>query len=228
MASAVRLATGTHRWPIYQRATGLSQSIYAGMAQALARRQNAQLSGLALMFRRSSWDVRSLSKAPCRRQPRRPVSSSRWQPVRPGMETVLKQTFATPNGFEALIRRWFEEMFTGTSNAAVVASTVERAKRLTRSIGEKLLLNMLRYDVARPSLADLRVSVMAVQTTYNNEKRERRPMSKGQTTPYLDVLRARIPSVRIETIPDTGHFPQIDERTQTNALLDSFLATPPY
>jgi pimeloyl-ACP methyl ester carboxylesterase len=148
----------------------------------------------------------------------------------PAMETVLKQTFATPNGFEALIRRWFEEMFTGKSNAAVIASAVERAERLPRSIGEKLLLDMLRYDVGRltTSLADLRVPVMAVQTTYSNEKRERRPMSKGQTTPYLAMLRARIPSVRIETLPDTGHFPQIVERTQTNALLDSFLATPPY
>ena len=46
---------------------------------------------------------------------------------------------------------------------------------------------------------------MALQTTYSNEQRERRPMSKGQTTPYLDMLRARIPSVRIEIIEDTGH-----------------------
>jgi pimeloyl-ACP methyl ester carboxylesterase len=145
----------------------------------------------------------------------------------PAMETVLKQTFATPNGFEALTRRWFEEMFTAKSNAAVVASVVERAGRLPRSIGEKLLLDMLRYDVGRltASLADLRVPVMALQTTYSNEQRERRPMSKGQTTPYLEMLRARIPSVRIEIIEDTGHFPQIDEVAQTNALIDSFLAT---
>jgi hypothetical protein len=52
-------------------------------------------------------------------------------------------------------------------------------------------------------------------------------MSKGQTTPYLDMLRARVPSARIEIIEDTGHFPQIDEAAQTNALLDSFLATIP-
>ena len=52
-----------------------------------------------------------------------------------------------------------------------------------------------------------------------------RPMRKGQTTPYLDMLRARIPSVRIEIIEDTGHFPQIDESGETNALLDSFLAS---
>ena len=90
----------------------------------------------------------------------------------PAMETVLKQTFATPNGFEALTRRWFEEMFTAKSNAAVVASVVERAGRLPRSIGEKLLLDMLRYDVGRlsTSLADLRVPGMALQTTHSNEK----------------------------------------------------------
>lgn len=85
----------------------------------------------------------------------------------------------------------------------------------------------LRYDVGglTKSLADLRVPVMALQTTYSNEKRERRAMSKGQTTPYLDTLRARVPSVRIEIIEDTGHFPRIDESGQTNALLDSFLAS---
>jgi pimeloyl-ACP methyl ester carboxylesterase len=52
-------------------------------------------------------------------------------------------------------------------------------------------------------------------------------MSVGQTTPYLDMLRARIPSVRIEVIEKTGHFPQIDEPAQTNALIDSFCARLP-
>ena len=147
----------------------------------------------------------------------------------PAMETVLQQTFATPNGFEDLIRRWFQEMFTGMSNAAVVASVVERAERLPPLIGKKLLLDLLRYDVGRltTSLADLRVPVMALQTTFSNEQRERRPMSKGQTTPYLDMLASRIPSVRTEVIENTGHFPQIDEFAQTNALLDSFLASLP-
>jgi pimeloyl-ACP methyl ester carboxylesterase len=30
--------------------------------------------------------------------------------------------------------------------------------------------------------------------------------------------------VRIEIIPDTGHFPQLDERARVNALIDSFIA----
>ncbi len=120
-------------------------------------------------------------------------------------------------------------MFTTTSDPAMAASVVERAERLPRSVGEKMLADLVRYDVSRltTALADLLVPVMSLQTTYSNEKRERRPMSKGQTTPYLDMLRARIPSVRIEIIPDTGHFPQIDESAQTNALLDNFLAMLP-
>ena len=143
------------------------------------------------------------------------------------MEMTLRETFATPDGYSTLVRRWFQDMFTVKSDPAVVTSIIKRAERLPRSIGEKLLFDMVRYDVGRltTTLADLQVPVMALQTTYSNEQRERRPMRKGQTTPYLDMLRARIPSVRIEIIEDTGHFPQVDEIAQTNALLDSFLAT---
>ena len=147
----------------------------------------------------------------------------------PAMEVTLKETFATPDGYPTLIARWFREMFTTKSKPAVVAAVVERAGRLPRAIGEKVLLDAVRYDTGRlaTSLGSLRVPVMAIQTTYSNERRERRSMTAGQTTPYLDMLRARIPSVRIEIIEDTGHFPQIDEPVQTNALIDSFCARLP-
>jgi pimeloyl-ACP methyl ester carboxylesterase len=88
---------------------------------------------------------------------------------------------------------------------------------------------MVRYDGSRlaSSIADLRIPVMVIQTTYSNEKRERRSMTKGQTSPYLEMVRAAIPTARIEIIEDTGHFLQIDESGQTNALLDGFLETLP-
>ena len=147
----------------------------------------------------------------------------------PAMQRALQDIFATPGGYADLVRRWFVEMFTAKSNASVVAGAAERAGRLAPAIGQRLLADMARYDVGRlaTSLADLRVAVMAIQTTYSNAQRERRVMRKDQTTPYLEMLRARIPSARIEIIPDTGHFPQIDEAGQTNALIDSFLASLP-
>lgn len=142
-----------------------------------------------------------------------------------GMEQTLRDMFATPAGFATVTGTWFKDMFTGKSDPRIVTAVVERAGRLARPIGEKLLTDMQRYDVTRleASLAALRVPVMAIQTTYSNERRERRPMTLGQTTPYLDMLRAKIPGVRIEIIPNTGHFPQLDEPARTNVLMNEFL-----
>ena len=39
------------------------------------------------------------------------------------------------------------------------------------------------------------------------------------------MLRDAIPSVRIEIIEETGHFPQLDEPARTNAAIAGFLAT---
>ena len=87
-----------------------------------------------------------------------------------------------------------------------------------------MLLDLVRYDSVRLviSLASLSLPVMAVQSTYSNEQRERQSMTKGKATPYLNMLCTNMPSARVEIIPDTGHFPQIDNATQVNGLLDDF------
>jgi pimeloyl-ACP methyl ester carboxylesterase len=143
----------------------------------------------------------------------------------PAMEAVLRERFAEPNGYATTVKSLFTEMFTANSDPDVAAAVQARAERLPRAIGEKMLTDMQRYDVGRlaAALAGLRVPVMALQTTYSNEKRERKPLRAGQTTPYLDMVRTNVPSVRVEIIPDTGHFPQLDASARTNALLDGFL-----
>ena len=142
------------------------------------------------------------------------------------MEPVLMERFATAEGYVAITKALFNDMFTARSDSTVAASVVERALHLPRAVGEKMLIDLLRYDVGRltSSLASLRVPVMALQTTFSNEKRERSTMRQGQTTPYLDMVRGCVPSVRVEIIEDTGHFPQLDESARTNAAIDSFLA----
>ena len=154
------------------------------------------------------------------------VDGSQFSPV---MEPVLRQRFATPDGYTAFTATLFRDMFNARSDKAMAASVIQRATRLRRLIGEKMLTDMLRYDVGRltSSLASLRVPVMALQSTYSNDKRERVSMRQGQTTPYLDMLRANAPGVRDEIIEDTGHFPQLEESARTNALIDSFIASLP-
>lgn len=141
------------------------------------------------------------------------------------MESVLTERFATPNGYQTMVEGLFQDMFTARSDQAMIASVIARARRLPQPIGEKMLADLLRYDVGRltGALASLRVPVMALQTTSSNERRERRTMRKGQTSPYLAMVRSCVPSARIEIIEETGHFPQLDESAQTNALIAGFL-----
>jgi pimeloyl-ACP methyl ester carboxylesterase len=143
------------------------------------------------------------------------------------MEATLTATFAQPNGFALMVGGMFRDMFHAKADRAVVAAVAARVQRLPREVGEKMMLDLQRYDKWRltASYGCLRVPVMAIQTTYTNEKRERKSLQAGQTTPYLEMLRGAVPSARIEVIEETGHFPQLEEPARTNALLDSFLAS---
>ena len=142
------------------------------------------------------------------------------------MGPTLRAAFAQPNGFAAMAQSLFKDMFTAKSAPFTAQAVVDRALRLPREVGEKMLTDLQRYDTHRltASLRSLRLPVMAIQTTGSNDKRERVSLKKGQTTPYLDMLRGAVPDVRIEIVEDTGHFPQLDEPVQTNALLDRFLS----
>ncbi len=142
-----------------------------------------------------------------------------------GMGPGLRAAFARPNGFASMQQGQFKAMFTAKSDPAVVNAVVERAVRLPREVGEKMMVNLQRYDEYRllASLRSLTVPVMAIQTTFTNPQRQRSSLMPGQSSPYLDLLRAELPSVRIEIVEDTGHFPQLDEPERTNALLDNFM-----
>jgi pimeloyl-ACP methyl ester carboxylesterase len=144
----------------------------------------------------------------------------------PAMAPVMRERMAKPGGFTEMAKGMFTDMFTAKSDKAVAAAVVARALRLPVEIGSKLLPDIGRYDIARfaASLAGVRVPVMALQATYSNEKRERKTMTAGQSTPYLEMVAKAQPTARIEIVPDTGHFPQLDEIAQTNTLLASFIA----
>ena len=131
------------------------------------------------------------------------------------MEATLRTKFAQANGYETMVQGMFRNMFHAKADRAVAAAVAARVQRLPREVGEKMLLDLQRYDVWRltASLGCLRVPAMAIQTTYANERRERKSLKAGQTTSHLEMLRGSLPSVRTEIIEETGHFPQLEEPT---------------
>jgi pimeloyl-ACP methyl ester carboxylesterase len=128
--------------------------------------------------------------------------------------------------YKALVRGLFAPMFTPRSDPAVAAAAMERALALPEAIGQALLLSLVRYDVAKlaPVLQRTTKPLLVLQTTFINERRERATMRPGQTTPYLDFIRANVPDARIEILPDVGHFPQLDAPADTNRVFQRFLA----
>jgi pimeloyl-ACP methyl ester carboxylesterase len=122
-------------------------------------------------------------------------------------------------GFPAFAEALFRQMFFTPS--AQATSIIERAKRLPAEVGAALFPSMARWDAGQidAALAAVRVPLLAIQSTSMSPERKRSPMRAGQTSPWLDLLRERVPGVRIEILPGLGHFPQIEAAERVNALL---------
>jgi pimeloyl-ACP methyl ester carboxylesterase len=151
------------------------------------------------------------------------VDGSRFAPE---AAQIFEARFAAGE-YVALARGMFAQMFTPGSDAGTVAAVVDRALRLPEPMGQALLLALVRYDVEKfeSVLESLRKPLLVLQTTFVNDKRVRLTMQPGQTTPYLDFIRAKVPAARVEVVCDVGHFPQLDAPAETNRALESFVAT---
>ena len=128
-------------------------------------------------------------------------------------------------GFQAFAEALFAQMFLDPSTPQA-ASVIERAKRLPAKIGAALFPTMARWDAGKivSALAAVRGPFLAIQTTSMSPERKRSPMRAGQTSPWLDLLRERVPGVCIEILPGLGHFPQIEAADRVNALLATLAA----
>lgn len=122
-------------------------------------------------------------------------------------------------GYPAFAEALFSGMFLTRTPTAV--SVIERAKRLPAAIGSALFPAMVRWDAAHmdAALGAVRVPLLVIQCTTINAERKRVALKAGQTTPWLDLVRSRVPGARIEVIADTGHFPQIETPERVNELI---------
>jgi pimeloyl-ACP methyl ester carboxylesterase len=146
----------------------------------------------------------------------------------PGMTQTFEAAFAA-GGYKPLLRGLFQQMFTPRSDAGTAAAAIERALAVPEDVGRSLLLSLVRYDVDKleAALAATKTPLLVLQTTFVNDKRERASMRAGQTTPYLDYIRAKVPAARIEVLPGLGHFPQLDAPAETNRAIERFIASLP-
>ena len=55
-----------------------------------------------------------------------------------------------------------------------------------------------------------------------NVDRKRITMPKGDTSPWLELLKERVPGTRVEIIPGIGHFTQLEAPKEVSRLVRTF------
>jgi pimeloyl-ACP methyl ester carboxylesterase len=130
-------------------------------------------------------------------------------------------------GYASYIRPVFASMFSPNFPADKAAPIIERAASMPADIAGPLFADIRRYDSEHMDriLAAQRWPLLAVQTTRIDAGGNRVSMRLGETTPYLDLLRAKVAGAQIEIIPDIGHFPQVEAPAALNKSLERFFAS---
>lgn len=99
-----------------------------------------------------------------------------------------------------------------------------RAKRLPADFGTALFLDMVRWGAAEAdaALAAVRAPLLAIQSTAMNVEGQRVMLKAGESSSWLDLLRTRIPSVKIQIISGVGHFTQLEAADRVSRSIGGF------
>ena len=126
-------------------------------------------------------------------------------------------------GYAAFAESLFRQMF--FSPSAEADAIVARALRQSMPFGARLWPSMARWDAAEmdAALAAVRSPLLAIQSTTRDAQLRRSPLKAGQSTPYLELIRSKVPGARIEVLPDIGHFAQIEAAGEVNRLIADFI-----
>lgn len=129
-------------------------------------------------------------------------------------------------GYEKFVMAAFGQMFGADFDKARARAIMERATARPADICGPLLVDIGRYDAEHMDrlLASVSVPLLAIQTTVTRPDGRRESLKAGETSPYLDMLRASVKGARIAVIPGIGHFPTLERPAETNAIMQQFIS----
>jgi pimeloyl-ACP methyl ester carboxylesterase len=151
------------------------------------------------------------------------VDGSRQGSGDPAQAEALTRSAILAAGYPVFAENVFRQMFLEWSPLAEAA--LARMKRMPAEIGIALWTNMVRWDATQldAALAAVRAPLMAIQSTWINQERKRLPLKEGQSSPWLELLRAK--AAKIHIVPGVGHFPQLEAPGRVNQLIAEFAAS---
>ena len=138
-------------------------------------------------------------------------------------EKAARAAIDSSGGYAAFAENLFRQMFFSASPEA--DAIVARALRQSRQFGPHLWPSMGRWDAGEmdAALAAVRAPLLAIQSTTRDAQLRRSPLKPGQSSPYLELIRGKVPGASIAVISDTGHFAQIEAADEVNRLIADFI-----
>ena len=129
-------------------------------------------------------------------------------------------------GYEAFVDGFFSQMFTDTSDTPTREAIVARAGGLAQTVILDVLSNGIFWDsnVVQPAFESVKVPMTVIQSTYLNGQRQRVSIEPGESTPWLELVKALVPDAHIEIQPGIGHFTMLEAPDDVNRHIESLLA----
>jgi pimeloyl-ACP methyl ester carboxylesterase len=147
------------------------------------------------------------------------VDGSRLATGDPGAAEAAARA-AIDGNYPKFAEKLFRQMFFKPS--AEAEAIVARAIRSSAEFGPDLWPRMARWDAGSmdAAFAAVKAPVLAIQSTTRNAQLQRTALKPGETSPWLDYVRAK--GARVEIVPDTGHFTMLEQPQLVNRLIAEF------
>lgn len=148
------------------------------------------------------------------------IDGSRAATGNPDAAEATARSMIAQGGYAAFAENLFRQMFFKPS--AEADAIVERAVRTSAAFGPELWPRMARWDAAAmdAALGAARGRILAIQSTTRGADLKRSPLKPGDTSPWLELLKSY--GAKVEIVPDTGHFTQLEAPQRVNRLIEEF------
>ncbi len=126
------------------------------------------------------------------------------------------------DGYLRFIRSFFGSML--VADPPTARMILERGLSLPAPVGRMLIANLAGWDAGEVEVAldCIAVPLLAIQTTTMDTARQRASLQPGESSPWLDLIRAHVPHAAITTLFGSGHFPQIERSQEITELIACF------
>jgi pimeloyl-ACP methyl ester carboxylesterase len=122
----------------------------------------------------------------------------------------------------------FRRMFSIKTPTDFQEKAVAHVKSIDLAYNEEMRKSFIMYDYkyldeAMTSVGKAGIPALSLQATSVDEQNHRRPLEKGEWSPFMDHIKQHIPQAQQVVVEDSMHFPHVDQPAIVARKLEDFI-----